>query len=142
MRTQLILSLACLLCGCADMPSSRVRLPTEELVGAWRSKVQFTTGAFAAVKDLEFMYVFNAGGTMTESSNYDGAPPVPPAYGVWKKVGPRQFQAKYVFYSTKPPANFDEVSKGGRLAASGARSFNRGDGLVRGREILPVAHPL
>ena len=31
------------------------------------------------------MYVFNAGGTMTESSNYDGVPPVPPAYGVWRR---------------------------------------------------------
>ena len=37
-------------------------------------------------KDLEFMYAFNVSGTMTESSNYDAAPPVPPAYGVWKKV--------------------------------------------------------
>ena len=57
------------------------------LFGAWRGSVQFTTGAFAEVKDLDFMYLFNAGGTMLESSNYDGAPPVPPAYGVWRKVG-------------------------------------------------------
>lgn len=54
------------------------------LVGAWRSSLQFESGAFAAIKDLEFMYVFNEGGTMMESSNYDGAPPVPPAYGVWQ----------------------------------------------------------
>ena len=40
------------------------------LAGAWRGKVQFTSGAFAEIKDLEFMYAFNAGGTMTESSNY------------------------------------------------------------------------
>ena len=53
------------------------------LVGAWRGEVQFETGAFAAVPDLEFLYVFNAHGTMTESSNYDAAPPVTPAYGVW-----------------------------------------------------------
>ena len=38
------------------------------------------------MKDLEFMYVFNVGGTMTASSNYDGAPPVPPAYGVWRRA--------------------------------------------------------
>jgi hypothetical protein len=72
------------------------------LVGAWRSSVQFETGAFAGIKDLEFMFVFNSGGTLTESSNYDGAPPVPPAYGVWRPVGPREFEAKYEFYSTAP----------------------------------------
>ena len=42
-----------------------------DLVGEWRAHLQFTSGAFAPVKDLEFMYVFNQGGTMTESSNYD-----------------------------------------------------------------------
>src|SRR6188768_4072718 len=73
------------------------------LVGAWRGSVQFTTGAFAMTKDLEFMYAFNAGGTMTESSNYDGAPPVPPAYGVWRRVGKQKFEAKYAYYWTKPP---------------------------------------
>ena len=35
----------------------------------------------AAMKNLEFMYVFDADGTMTESSNYDSFPPGPPAYG-------------------------------------------------------------
>lgn len=72
------------------------------LQGAWRAQLQFTTGAFASVKDLEFMYVFNAGGTMTESSNYDGAPPVPPAYGIWRAVGTGEFEAKYEFYITAP----------------------------------------
>ncbi len=72
------------------------------LVGAWRSSLQFESGAFAAIKDLEFMYVFNAGGTLTESSNYDGAPPVPPAYGVWREVGPGEFEAKYEYYATTP----------------------------------------
>src|SRR3990167_7553565 len=65
----------------------------DDLVGSWRSRVQFKTGAFVQVKDLEFMYAFNAGGTMTESSNYDASPPVPPAYGVWRMVGPRQYEA-------------------------------------------------
>ena len=77
-------------------------VPPPALVGAWRSSLQFTTGAFASIKDLEFMYVFNAGGTLTESSNYDGAPPVPPAYGVWRAVGPNEFEAKYEFYVTAP----------------------------------------
>ncbi len=70
------------------------------LIGAWRSTIQFETGAFAAITDLEFMYVFNAGGTLTESSNYDGAPPVPPAYGVWRQVGPNEFEARYEFFAT------------------------------------------
>jgi hypothetical protein len=76
--------------------------PPAPLVGAWRSSLQFSSGAFTGIKDLEFMYVFNAGGTMTESSNYDGAPPVPPAYGAWREVAPSQYEAKYEFYATAP----------------------------------------
>src|SRR5207253_864595 len=71
----------------------------------------------------EFMYVFNAGGTMTESSNYDGAPPVPPAYGVWKKSGPRQFEAKYTFYVTKAPGTFEDIAKGGGWSPAGRGDF-------------------
>ena len=74
----------------------------EPFVGAWRSSLQFESGAFAEITDLEFMYAFNAGGTMTESSNYDGAPPVPPAYGVWRKTGPGEYELKYEYYSTVP----------------------------------------
>ena len=48
------------------------------------------------------MYVFNAGGTLTESSNYDGAPPVPPAYGIWREIGPREYEATYEYFSTAP----------------------------------------
>ncbi len=88
--------------GCASQPA---------LVGAWKSNVQFKDGAFAEVKDLEFLYVFNAGGTMTESSNYDGAPPVPPAYGAWKQVGPQTFEAVYVFFTTKPPEKVEDLAK-------------------------------
>ncbi len=44
-----------------------------------------------SAKDLEFMYVFHADGTMTESSNYDAFPPGPPAYGVWRNSGRRQY---------------------------------------------------
>ncbi|MBI1742821.1 hypothetical protein HYR54_07100 [Candidatus Acetothermia bacterium] len=75
--------------------------------------MQFKNGPYAAIKDLEFMYVFNAGGTMTESSNYDAAPPVPPAYGVGRKTGQRQFEAKYSFYWTKTPIDFEDLAKGG-----------------------------
>jgi len=90
------------LVGCAADP----------LTGAWRSRVQFSSGDFAAVKDLEFLYVFNRGGTMTESSNYDGAPPVPPAYGVWRALGSRRFEAVYMFYTTKPPEKLDQLTQG------------------------------
>lgn len=82
------------------------------LIGAWRSKLQFSSGAFAAIKNLEFMYVFNAGGTLTESSNYDGAPPVPPAYGVWRQLSPQEFEAKYAFYITQPPKRFADIAGG------------------------------
>ena len=87
--------------------------------GAWRGKVQFTTGAFATTTNLEFSYVFNEGGTMTESSNYDSAPPVPPAYGVWRKVGVRKYQAKYIYFWTKAPADKRELSKGGGWSPGG-----------------------
>jgi hypothetical protein len=82
------------------------------LVGAWENRLQFTTGAFATVKDLRFLYSFNQGGTMTESSDYDAVPPVPPAYGVWRQTAPNKFEAKYVFYQTKPPATFREIASG------------------------------
>jgi hypothetical protein len=94
-----------------------------DLQGEWRATLQFSTGAFAPIKDLEFMYVFNQGGTMTESSNYDASPPVPPAYGIWRKVGDKQFEAKYEFYVTKPPAKFDEIAKAGGWAPAGRGVF-------------------
>jgi hypothetical protein len=86
---------------------------SDNLVGAWRGSVRFTSGAFAELKDLEYMYAFAAGGTMTESSNYDAVPPVPPAYGVWKKTGPRKYEAKYEFYQTKAVSSADALIKGG-----------------------------
>jgi hypothetical protein len=101
--------------GCSSVSIDQ----SSALIGAWRGHVQFTDGAFASVKDLEFMYTFNAGGTMTESSNYDGAPPVPPAYGAWRRIGEKKYEAKYAFYWTKPPANFDEIAKGNGWAPGG-----------------------
>ena len=91
--------------GGVDQPSA--------LVGAWRSHVRASSGVLAAIRDLGFMTVFNVGGTMTESSNYDGAPPVPPAYGVWRRTADRTFEARYAFWITKPPSAFDELSKAG-----------------------------
>jgi hypothetical protein len=91
----------------------------DPLVGAWRGGVQFTTGAFATTKDLAFMYVFQAGGTMTESSNYDSSPPVPPAYGAWRRVGDRTYEAKYAYFWTKPPTALDEITKGNGWSPGG-----------------------
>jgi hypothetical protein len=91
----------------------------DNIVGAWRGRVQFTSGAFADTKDLEFMYAFNVGGTMTESSNYDAAPPVPPAYGVWRKVGPRKYEAKYQFFQSKAVTTADEIVKSGGWGPDG-----------------------
>jgi hypothetical protein len=114
----LALTTVLLAAGCATSRTSS-HSDAGNLVGAWRGHVQFKTGAFAEVKDLDFMYVFNAGGTMTESSNYDAAPPVPPAYGVWRQSGPRQFEAKYAYYATKPPAAFDDIAKGNGWSPAG-----------------------
>ena len=107
--------------ACGDAPSPRTSESSERgsLAGAWRSQIRFSGGALAEVKDLEFMYVFNVGGTMTESSNYDGAPPVPPAYGAWKKTGPQQFEARYAFYVTKAPGTFEDIAKGGGWLPTG-----------------------
>ena len=106
--------------ACGDVsPPSTAESERDNLVGAWRSQIRFSDGALAEMKDLEFMVVFNAGGTMTESSNYDGAPPAPPAYGVWKKDGPRHYEARYEFYVTKPPEVFEDIAKGGGWAPAG-----------------------
>ena len=96
---------------------------TLDLVGQWRASLQFRDGDFAAVGDLEFMYVFNAGGTMTESSNYDAAPPVPPAYGIWRRIGADRFEAKYEFYPTSSPAGIEEIISGGGWRCAGRGVF-------------------
>jgi hypothetical protein len=110
--------------GCIS-DAAHVGKPAEgaDLAGAWRSTLQFKDGAFASIKDLEFMYVFNLGGTMTESSNYDGAPPVPPAYGVWRRLGPGEFEAKYEYYATKSPTRVEEITGGGGWLPSGRGVF-------------------
>ncbi len=107
----------------ADAAEPAAAAPADALVGEWRAQLQFTSGAFAPIKDLEFMYLFNQGGTMTESSNYDASPPVPPAYGIWRKTGDRRYEAKYEFFVTKAPGNLDEISKGGGWAPAGRGVF-------------------
>lgn len=96
-----------------------VASPKVDLVGTWTAKVQFTTGAFSTVKDLEFLLAFHQDGTMTESSNYDASPPVPPAYGIWRRTGTGRFEVKYVFYNTKAPTKFQDIQEGGGWAPNG-----------------------
>ncbi len=105
--------------GCQAGPVAPPAAPPSTLQGAWRATIQFTDGALAPAKDLQFLYVFNAGGTLVESSNYDEAPPVPPAYGVWREAGPTRFEAKYVFFMTKQPTKFEEVAGGGGWMPTG-----------------------
>ena len=104
---------AALAAGCAPQP--------DPLVGAWRSSLQIESGAFAEVRDLEFMYVFNAGGTMTESSNYDAAPPVPPAYGSWRKTGTDTYEATYEYFSTAPTEAFQFIKGAGWMPSGRGR---------------------
>ena len=121
--TTLSMVLIAAACGDGASVSTGESSERDDLAGAWRSQIRFSSGELAEMKDLEFMYVFNAGGTMTESSNYDGAPPVPPAYGIWKKSGPRQFEAKYTFYVTKAPGTFEDIAKGGGWSPAGHGDF-------------------
>ena len=101
--------------GWGEEPASRTRVvaANDNLVGAWQAKVQFKSGMLADWRNLQFMYAFNQGGTMTESSNYDGSPPGPPAYGVWRKTGARQFEARYEVFLTKSEKPLEEIAKGG-----------------------------
>ena len=118
--TTLILCVGIAAAGC----SRHAREPDPaELVGAWRAAVDFDAGPFAALDDLEFLYVFNAGGTMTESSNYDGAPPVPPAYGAWARVGPGEFVATYEFFVCKPLAQIEDLATNGGWLPDGRGRF-------------------
>ena len=101
-------------------PPAQQASDDDSLVGSWRSRVQFKSGALSAVKDLEFLFAFNSGGTMTESSNYDASPPVPPAYGVWRRVEPGQYEAKYVFFLSKAPKAFEDLANGGGWLPGGS----------------------
>ncbi len=107
--------------GCGKNSSQQMNESSQDgnLQGAWRAQIRFRVGTLAGMNDLEFLYAYNAGGTLTESSNYDeAANSSPPAYGVWRKTGPYQFETKYVFYQTRAPLPADGVaSAGGWLPA-------------------------
>lgn len=102
-------------CASARSPASA----NSSLVGAWTSKVEFRSGALAAFRDLEFMLVFGEGGTVTESSNYDAAPPSPPAYGTWKEVGPHRFRARYEFFAMRAATEEEEEQASGGWMPNG-----------------------
>jgi len=106
-------------CELRQLPQSPSAPASTDLAGAWRARIRFDAGVFAGVEDLEFLYAYNVGGTMTESSNYDeAANSSPPAYGVWRKTGPRQFETRYLFYRTRTPEPADgEGNAGGWLPA-------------------------
>ena len=109
-------TLLLVLAGCSH---PRARRHTPMLVGAWRSTIHFDSGPLASLADLQFLYVFNDGGTLTESSNYDAVPPVAPAYGVWQEVEPNEFEARYEFFLTKPPVHLDDLTTGGGWLPAG-----------------------
>ena len=44
---------------------------------------------------------------------------MPPAYGVWRKIGARKYEAKYNFYQSKAVSSADELVKGGGWASDG-----------------------
>ena len=111
----LLTVLLIILFSCSEQKNPQI----DNIVGAWKGKVQFKTGVYAEIKDFEFMWVFNAGGTMTESSNYDGVPPTPPAYGIWKKTGNKQYEARYEFYWNKVPASYEELARAGGFPNAG-----------------------
>jgi hypothetical protein len=109
--TLVCLVMVALIAGCKDESTDAGDIgPRSPLAGAWRAGIQFSTGAFAPVRDLEFMYLFHQDGTMMESSNYDAAPPVPPAYGVWKQVDAHTFEAHYEFFMTAAPDSAAKAS--------------------------------
>ena len=56
---------------------------------------------------------------MTESSNYDDAPPVPPAYGVWRKTGAREYELHYEYFNSTPPKALEDMTGGGGWTPGG-----------------------
>lgn len=84
--------------GCAKSNNASKTAPSLE--GGWRAHVGFTSGPLKGVP-FQFLITYAAGGGMVESSNFDEAPPVPPAYGSWGRTGTNTFKSSYVFWTTK-----------------------------------------
>jgi len=145
-KHHLLLAAAFAIAGCqAPREPARASPSPQDLTGAWRVEIQFQSGDFAAIRDLQFMTVFNQGGTLTESSNYDSAPPVPPAYGIWRATGPNAFEAKYEFFVTKAPAAIADLTTGGGWLPAGRGVFTEAiqlspDGSTYTSQIHYAAH--
>jgi hypothetical protein len=78
------------------------------LEGGWRVQVTIETGPFTGSQ--QYLMVYSAGGGMIESSNFDSAPPVPPAYGSWLASGESSFRSTYVFFTTEPVDQLDAAA--------------------------------
>lgn len=52
------------------------------------------------------------------------APAVPPAYGIWRRIGLNQFEAKYEFYVTTARAGLEDITKGGGWLPVGRGIFS------------------
>jgi hypothetical protein len=64
--------------------------------------------------------MYSAGGGMMESSNFDAAPPVPPAYGSWATSVDGGFRSTYVFFTTEA---VDRLDAGAGWEFSGSGKF-------------------
>jgi hypothetical protein len=116
LQTLSVMMLVVLLLGCGQQQKQK---NDSALIGAWKSKIQFENGSLAPIKDLQFLYTFNSGGTMIESSNYDAAPPVPPGYGIWRATGHNQYEVKYEFFLTRPASPTEAASASGGWLPAG-----------------------
>lgn len=101
------------------------------LPGAWRASVTIDNGPFAGA--LQFLLVYDSGGGMVESSNFDEATPVPPAYGSWASNGSRTFRSTYIFFTTKPPEDPSTLANAG-WSFSGTGKFREQITLARDGE--------
>ena len=121
--TAAVLALTALASAAQAAPAPKPAGEPTGLIGAWRAHISFTDGAFADEGPGVQLRLQRRRNTRRRSSNYDAAPPVPPAYGIWRRTGARTFQSKYVFYVTKSPASFDDIKKGGGWAPDGHGVF-------------------
>lgn len=106
-RLGFALALVALLAACTAQAPGGIEpasnnSPPPSIMGAWRASVAVRSGALATTRDRQFHYVFHAVRAVNRSANYDAAPVVPPAYGVWRPVAGAGtvFEAKSEFFTT------------------------------------------
>ena len=130
MRTmsRVLLRHCCWSCSARTAARSRRRWPRAtpspiDLAGEWRAQLQFSSGAFASIKDLEFMYSFNQGGTHDRVVELRRVAAGAAGLRDLAEGRGQEFEAKYEFYVTKAPAAFDEIAKGGGWGLAGRGVF-------------------